>query len=311
MDKREFAQQKWRDHRRLYKYSGLLHKTISSIKIEKEGVYFETRFGTSFLVNEADPRNNPVEALNFGSLEGWDEFACHVLASESQSFIDVGANIGWFSCNLATAHSSLEHVLAIEPLPAAHRFLEKNIDLNNLGERVQLVRAACGSVSGSKEILWDETELGASSFFNIFDRPNPKRVAVPVVTLDSLLAETKSEGTCLLKIDVEGSELECLLGAEGILATKRPLIYMELVRKWAKKAGHEINAIIQLLTKNGYQGYRTYKGSLVNFHEMTNTIPNTNFIFFPTEKSSLAGKVKKKMASEKYRAKYSFLTEGH
>lgn len=307
LSKRDYAKLEWLKHRELYSYKGRLNRTICGIDISADQTVFTTRFDTKFVVNERDPRNNPVEALNFGSLEGWDEFACHLMAAECVGLFDVGANIGWYTCNLSKASPGLEKVIAVEPLGEARNYLQRNIELNGLENKIQVVAAACGEKAGMRSIIWDHDELGASSFYNLLERENARREEVEVITLDSLIDHIGSGQRWLLKIDVEGAEFSCVEGARRILSEKRPLIYVELLRKWASKAGYRVADLLSVLIELDYLGYCVKGGGLKPFDIDDSQIINTNFMFFPTECLQVAERISKKVCSPEWQGMFSYL----
>lgn len=134
--------------------------------------------------------------------------------------LDVGANIGQFAemihqiLPIATIHS-------FEPLP------EQFIGLQGLTKKIQLLRCyqfAVGSVNTEMEINANEfsasssllpmTELHTSSFPYT---KNSAALKVQVRTLDSVMLEIKPRKNILLKIDVQGFEMEVLKGAVRLL----------------------------------------------------------------------------------------------
>jgi len=139
-------------------------------------------------------------------------FTLHVLRKDDL-FADVGANVGAYT--VLAAHVVGARVLAFEPAPAARAALLDNIRLNGIGDRVD-VRAACvGSGSGAVRITTEHDTTnhvvldGAES-----DRHASATVEVPLTSLDIALA---ARVPLLMKLDIEGYELEALRGARATL----------------------------------------------------------------------------------------------
>jgi len=132
--------------------------------------------------------------------------------------IDVGANIGnhtlFFS---AVCEAS---VIAIEPHKENSDLLIDNVKLNQLDHLVSVHRIAAGQSSGRGNLtVTDPGNTGKARFTT-----DPGGL-LEVVRLDDLLDGERA--VKLMKVDVEGMELEVLKGAAGILQRDRPHLYVE------------------------------------------------------------------------------------
>jgi|SRR5215469_4494526 len=142
--------------------------------------------------------------------------------SRGDVVIDVGAYVGDFSVAIL-AHQPWAKIHAFEPLPAAFRTLQKT--LAPFGD-VELRNVALGRVREERDFLVNNFEK-ASSFLvtgAIMDkRPwgvdfsTKEMLRVPIVTLSDYLREQHIGQVRLLKLDVQGFELEVLAGAESVL----------------------------------------------------------------------------------------------
>lgn len=167
------------------------------------------------------------------------------------TFIDVGANNGYFAVFAASRVGPEGHVIAIEPNPAAFGRLRKNVELNGFEHRVACHQTAVGDVSGQGALFVEEFEDGWASLV-----PSPGRkqtVPVSIQPLDELVEPAPS---LVVKIDVEGSELSALTGMEAILRGSRNLaLILEWNRKFASSklwayldARFEVRAIVRSAT---------------------------------------------------------------
>lgn len=146
--------------------------------------------------------------------------------------VDVGANIG--NHTLYFARVMQAQVLAVEPEPHNSTCLMLNIVVNRLAQRVQVVRKAIGERPGTARLQMNvEANFGS---FSARPEANPSRTAVqddlavnvPVTTLDELLAGMlERQPPSILKLDIEGMELEALRGAVTVLERARPLVAVE------------------------------------------------------------------------------------
>jgi len=132
--------------------------------------------------------------------------------------IDVGANIGNHSVYWGALCGC--RVTAFEPNPIAYRLLGLNVEHNHLSSRVELRHMALGDQSGLGEIDASKSEhnLGAA---RVKQMP---RGSVRIERLDDALPYAHPS---LIKIDVEGMELEILHGAQRMIKRARPILCIE------------------------------------------------------------------------------------
>jgi FkbM family methyltransferase len=138
-------------------------------------------------------------------------FLLHFLRPEDL-FVDVGANVG--SYTILAGASVGARVIAFEPDEQAFGWLERNVALNKLG-RIEARREAVGAQPGTVRFT------SGHDTGNRIDPAGP--VTVPMTTLDA----ASSTAPALIKIDVEGYELDVLRGAARTLNSAVAVI-MEL-----------------------------------------------------------------------------------
>lgn len=134
--------------------------------------------------------------------------------------IDGGANIGQFARAAAMTFTDAD-VYSFEPLPEiAQQFRE------NLGDcpRVKLIQSCIGNQEGT--IVFRQNEHSQASSVlpiqsgkdqGVSDLREVKQLEVPISRLDTLLADKPLRGPVLLKLDLQGFELEALKGATEVL----------------------------------------------------------------------------------------------
>ena len=136
---------------------------------------------------------------------------------------DVGANIGYLALVAARIVGPGGRVVAIEPDPQCAAAIRTNAALNGL-DAIEVVEAAASDRGGSADLvvvrdrLW--TRLASVGDHHLGER----RVAVRTVALDDLPGPPPT----LVKIDVEGAELEVLAGMSRLLREARPLVICEM-----------------------------------------------------------------------------------
>lgn len=131
--------------------------------------------------------------------------------------VDLGANIGSFS--IQAARLGAKKVYAIEPEPHNLEALKNNIELNNLGGTITTLEVGVSDFNGSAVISDDG---GGATIKD--DKPGS---TIEVITLNKLFKDNKINKVDVLKIDVEGSEVEIILGASQATMNKCNYIAIE------------------------------------------------------------------------------------
>lgn len=142
--------------------------------------------------------------------------AARALHFPETAIVDVGAHIGNHTLFLARETSA--HLYAIEANPAAHLLLCKNVAHNGMTDRVTILRGAAGAARGKGRIVLEQADNQGEARFVQGDGD------LPLFPLDSL---NITQPVTILKVDVEGMELAVLQGAERMLRTWHPYIFVE------------------------------------------------------------------------------------
>jgi FkbM family methyltransferase len=165
-----------------------------------------------------------LSTLVYGSFEAAETQFLRRLARPGTTAFDAGANVGLFTVPLALAVGSQGRVLAFEPAPGTVARLRENLRRNGL-ENVSVVEAALGAKRGSATLV-----LEADSAYNS-TAPTPTAAAggaeVRVERLDDVWVEAGRPEVSVLKVDVEGAEVEVLAGAAELLRSGRPAVLVE------------------------------------------------------------------------------------
>jgi FkbM family methyltransferase len=140
---------------------------------------------------------------------------------------DLGASIGFFSLLAARLTGPAGRVVALEPSPAPAEAIRVNAALNEL-HNVTVVEVAAGAAAG-REQLWVVPDQTSSHLASRGEHADAQEaVEVEVVALDELIAERDLPPPSLVKLDVEGSELDALAGMRDTLECHRPKLVCEL-----------------------------------------------------------------------------------
>ena len=171
------------------------------------------------------------------------------------TFVDVGANQGFFTLLGSKRVGEHGQVFAFEPATTEARKLRANLKFNGCAN-VTVEEMALGAEPGSADFYmylghqgsWSGLRKGAEDV-----EVEARVITVPVVTLDSYLAERGVKRVDVMKVDVEGGELNVLRGAAATIATHRPVIVCEVEPRRTRQWGYEAGAILDQLKSAGYE----------------------------------------------------------
>lgn len=142
-------------------------------------------------------------------------------------FIDVGAHIGKYTVLIARRVSH-GLVISLEPHPLNFKYLLNNIKLNSLNNVIALNYAL--SKESGKARLFVGISSETHSLRNNFNYCSGRYIEVNTITMDELIKKLNINKVDWIKIDVEGAEIDVLMGARHVLSTLRPKLIVEVHR---------------------------------------------------------------------------------
>lgn len=167
-------------------------------------------------------------------------------------FVDVGANIGYFSLLAAGVTGSTGWVSAFEASPITRQALARNIALNGLQERIVVEGAAAWDAVA--ELIFHQGPVDNSGLSSL--AAMPRTIAsfnVIAAPLDDLVP-FRQKSVHFVKLDVEGAEYNVLAGMRKIIHACRPIIALELSPRLLQGFGHNSEALLRLVTRDfGYE----------------------------------------------------------
>jgi FkbM family methyltransferase len=173
------------------------------------------------------------------------------------TFIDVGANIGWFAIVAAESVGPTGKVVAFEPSSKIYSHLEKNVLLNSR-TNIKLEKVALAHKNGSA-ILTGVTDRNAGKG-TIMAAPGPLDCGaeeVPTIKFDDYVLADGLRQVRMIKIDVEGAEMVALQGAKEFLAGRRAdYLMIEVNDSRLRQTGSSSAEVLRFLTDCGYRLFR-------------------------------------------------------
>lgn len=272
-------------HLQMLEYADFLKDTdIGKIEITDDGVVMTSRTtGVKIYCDRYDKRLAPLEILNFNFYEKTDfNMIVKLIASlmtqrESEiNFFDIGANIGWYTINLAKTFEKIK-IFAFEPIPKTFLKLEINVELNLLNN-VSLCNFGFSNQEQELIFYYYPEGSGNASSVNLSELDSVETIPCHVKRLDDFTIQNNFQ-VDFIKCDVEGAELFVFQGGIESIKKHQPIIFTEMLRKWSAKFDYHPNEIIELLSGIGYRCFVAKEEYLVQFFRMDENTVETNFFF--------------------------------
>lgn len=213
------------------------------------------------------------------------------LVAQSNTFLDIGANIGYYSV-LAQAFNPNVTIHSFEPLPAPFSYLDKNLQLNG-AQRATAHRLALSNESGPTTFFYSlnpkfpfiEDQLTSTGSL---DKDQAARTnmlleaSVEQITLDQFVTSKNLPPIDLIKLDTEATEHLVLDGAKNTVDQHRPFIICEVL------PGRVETEIQGRMAHRSYLLFRITTEGLVEVQNLSHQSPMDNdYLFCPEEKRAV------------------------
>ncbi len=197
----------------------------------------------------------------------WNAFVLHTYDSRLVSFIqnalshpgcvfmDIGASVGLISMGLAPHIKALNgRILAYEPHAGNRNMLLKSIAQNGFSYMMDVFPFALGSRSGYVSLMISEAtaDIGNAVIVGEVSAETDEKSDSKMITLDEHVLDIGLDRLDCIKIDVEGFELEVLIGARRALQRFRPIIFCEFNTEFMRCRGVDLDAAWALLSSMSY-----------------------------------------------------------
>jgi FkbM family methyltransferase len=161
------------------------------------------------------------------------------------TFVDVGANVGFVTLTAARCVGPTGRVYAFEAAPATAAKLVANVELNDLAN-VEVRALALGDREGSVSLVQDTAHHGT----NYIDPRAGGSATVPMVRGDAVLHELSNR--VLVKIDVEGAERLVLEGMDALMARPDTRFIVEICPEQLARFATRAEDVFALMARHGY-----------------------------------------------------------
>ncbi len=214
------------------------------------------------------------------------------LLQPDSTFIDIGANIGYFSL-LAAKAAPKSKIVAFEPVSYFFDALENNIALNHF-KNIQSVKSAVGEKEEDRLIYLSAGNNAGMSSFHPPENYSGSNETVKVVTLDSWFAGSGLAKIDIIKIDVEGSELAVLKGMKEIITRFKPHILLELNPETLAYFKLTTGDVLSFVSQFSYKPYLITEPGKLKELNTTEIISTINIALIHIEKSGTISSILEK-----------------
>jgi FkbM family methyltransferase len=176
-----------------------------------------------------------------GTFELAETRLVHRYLRHGMTFVDGGANVGYFTALAARCVGSTGRVIAYEPSPQASLQLHQLIAANRW-TFVEAVPSGLGARADELTLYWNPSSGNHTP--TLVPHAASSQVKVEIRTLDAEAARLGLDRIDFLKLDVEGHEPHVLAGAQRLLAERRiGAILCEFNQPWLSAAGSSCAAL--------------------------------------------------------------------
>lgn len=168
---------------------------------------------------------------------------------QGATVLDIGANVGAYTLLFAQWVGRSGRVFAFEPSPSAARGLRQHLSLNAV-DNVEVIEAAVCDRQGSGRLYVNGSD-GSSSLVGNAQR-DWRFVVVRTTTIDDFCS-ARSIAPDVVKIDVEGAEVDVLRGAGRTLGSGRPVVFVELHPSVWRTRGIDAADVARELGERGFE----------------------------------------------------------
>lgn len=186
------------------------------------------------------------------------------------TFFDIGANVGWVTQPATWLVGRHGSVHCFEPSPTTIGYLRRRLVCMGLSN-VVVNQLALGTASGGATLYECAENFGGSSSLRPGAAPGQHVSAgtpVAIRTLDDYVEQNSVSRIRLIKIDVQGSEIDVLRGAVRLLAPQnRPVLYVEIETIADAAFGYTASDLLNILTGYGYELFSWREIGLVSVRD--------------------------------------------
>lgn len=239
---------------------------------------------------------------NLSISEQWMVDLLKVLLSiEANKFVDVGVNIGQTLLKVKSVNPEIEYH-GFEPNPSCIFYVHKLIKVNSI-KNTTLYPIGISTKTELSELNFhyeSETDGSASIIKDFNKKKINRKEYIPLFDINTMKKKVDFDKMSILKIDVEGAELEVIKSFEEEIKRNKPFIIMEILPVYNKKENPDRfkrqNNLLDALHSIGYVTFRIIKekNNLIAVKEIQtieihSDLNKCDYLFVPKLKLPITG----------------------
>lgn len=254
--------------------------------VERAGkLIIQTLHGVKLLIDPAKDKGVELALYQTGTYEKGTIQLLGDFLKKGSVFMDIGANIGLMSTIASKIVGEKGRVYAVEANPKTIEVLRHNCAIN-LCENIEILPIALASEKGSAILYenWNVNRGGAS----LISQGDEHGLTVSKERLDDLFSPDSP--VHLVKIDVEGFELEVLKGGVAWFKTQQPVFIIEVSTQRSNQEGATPESIMSFVAELGnysfykQKGTKERRGKLVSVTSAQDLPEHDNLIAIPLKR---------------------------
>jgi FkbM family methyltransferase len=178
--------------------------------------------------------------------ESFDLFKKYI--NQGDVILDIGAHIGLYSVFFSKLTQNNGRVYSFEPNNESYLVLKQTLHLNNCENVITFPMAVS---SKTEDLIFYSTGSG-DAFGSLVLRDNTNKIVLPAVSVDDFVEKQNLAKVNIIKIDVEGAELDALRGALKTFDKYKPIVLLALHPSTIRNNGHSLLQIYNILNDLKY-----------------------------------------------------------
>lgn len=234
--------------------------------------FLASKLGLSNLVAKVAPGNNLYKTnsirktnrnginyiLDLSDYQHWiiyfgitkdDPIGLFELVKSGDTIIDIGTNIGQTAMMFAKLGGKETRVYGFEPDPINYALATENLKLNSF-KNIQLFNFGLGSKIEELRLKVNSSQNRGGNRIDRFQTKDS--FTIKIDTLDHVLEKDRVTKVNLIKIDVEGFELEVLKGAKNTITNFKPTLFIEVDDTNLREQGGSAEELLRYVMELGY-----------------------------------------------------------
>ena len=222
---------------------------------------FQKKLHNGLLINVTPQEHIQRQLFWYGFYEKkfiltWENFI-----QKDSVVIDIGANIGYYSL-IASKKAAGGKVYSFEPFSGSYHLLKKNIELNHI-QNIFPFQLAISNQRDEKILFISDPENSGMTGFTQAENFAGETEIATAVALEQWVKVHDLKKIDFIKIDIEGSEYDSLLGMKSVLQVFKPVLFIEVSDMLLQRFNHDFKDLYNFLQVYGYKPFFIEKPNIL------------------------------------------------